>query len=56
MQEVWFLMDDDFMHVLHSMVELKDDEFVFFLRFLTDSNDYPESKHSRCQPFYLYLK
>jgi hypothetical protein len=44
MQEVWLiLMDDDFMHAYMHGLELdEDDEYVFFIRFLTDSNDYPE--------------
>jgi hypothetical protein len=44
MQEVWLiLMDDDFMHAFIHGLELDgDDSYMFFLRFLTDSNDYPE--------------
>ena len=44
MQEVWLiLMDNDFMHAYMHGLELDDnDEYVFFLCFLTDSNDYPE--------------
>ena len=44
MQEVWLiLMDDDFMHVYMHGIELDDDDqYLFFPRNLTDSNDYPE--------------
>jgi len=36
-------MDDDFMHAYMHGIELDDDnQFLFFPRILTDSNDYPE--------------
>jgi hypothetical protein len=44
MQEVWLiLMDDNFMHAYMHGIELdNDDQYLFFPRILTDSNDYPE--------------
>ena len=58
MQEVWLiLMDDDFMHAyIHGLELDEDDAYTFFLRFLTDSNDYPEKYAFTLSTFCLYLK
>jgi hypothetical protein len=52
MQAVWLIiLDDEFMHAYIHGIELDfidDDPYVFFPRFFTDSNDYPEKYANRC--------
>jgi hypothetical protein len=52
MQAVWLIiLDDEFMHAYIHGIKLNfinNDSYLFFPRFLTDSNDYPEKYANSC--------